>query len=339
MGHAIEYSDVEAASERLRGKVIRTPLLESDALNRRVGMRVLVKADCLQRAGSFKIRGAMNRVLKLSAEDTSRGVVAFSSGNFGKGLAAACQALGVSCSVVIPADAPSRKKEGVRSFGATVVEAPVLPGVNREVTAANLAKQLSEDEGRTLVHPFEDADVIAGQGSLAVEVCETLSRCGLLEKLTGVVIPAGGGGLSAGCNVALHRLKQNDNLKTYIAEPAAYDDHCRSLAAGQRLSVAADAPSTVCDALQAASPGVNTFPINQQFVAKGVSVSDEEAVEAQAAALDTLGIELEPSGAVALAAVLFRKVEFSDIDIFVVVASGGNPNAKPLVGSARVLGD
>eukprot|EP01063_Lacrimia_lanifica_P018351 TRINITY_DN25279_c0_g1_i1.p1 TRINITY_DN25279_c0_g1~~TRINITY_DN25279_c0_g1_i1.p1 ORF type:complete len:343 (+),score=125.41 TRINITY_DN25279_c0_g1_i1:70-1098(+) len=321
---SVTFADVDAAVGRVRGRIVRTPLLESAALNARVGGRVLVKPECLQLPGAFKVRGALNRILCLGAKEQAAGVVAFSSGNFGRGLAAASQQSKVPCTIVMPADAPEKKKAGARRYGATVVESPIEPGVNREVTAARVAEEISAKDGATLLHPFEDHDVIAGQGTCGVEICEDLAAAQI--RADTVIIPAGGGGLSAGCNTAFKHLLPS--VHSYLVEPAHYDDHARSLASGARVSVSNNAPFTICDALQAAAPGRNTLPINQSFVKGGLAVSDAEVKEAMAAAKATLGLELEPSGACALAAVLFGKVPVQGRTT-VVVASGGNPDALP----------
>eukprot|EP00754_Rhynchopus_humris_P047531 Rhum_TRINITY_DN7118_c0_g1::Rhum_TRINITY_DN7118_c0_g1_i1::g.21824::m.21824/K01754/E4.3.1.19, ilvA, tdcB; threonine dehydratase len=339
-------AEVIAASRRLWQEPIlrRTPLLESTALNTAAGghRRVLVKAECLQAPGSFKLRGALNRILLMPEAERRRGVVAFSSGNFGRGLAAAAESQGVPCTIVMPQDAPAVKKEGARRFGASVVESPLVAGENREVTANRVAEEHAAATGAALLHPFEDRDVIAGQGSVAVEAYEDLAADGGGGGGDGgndvvFVIPAGGGGLSAGCNLAIRRLLPG--ALSYIVEPEHYDDHRRSLLAGDRVSVDAGAPGTICDALQAASPGASTFPINRRLCAGGLAVSDAEVSAAVAAAARATGLVLEPSGATALAAVLAGKLPACcDGKTVVVVASGGDPAAGFDASLARVVG-
>eukprot|EP01059_Diplonema_ambulator_P013611 TRINITY_DN24158_c0_g1_i2.p2 TRINITY_DN24158_c0_g1~~TRINITY_DN24158_c0_g1_i2.p2 ORF type:complete len:332 (+),score=51.30 TRINITY_DN24158_c0_g1_i2:40-1035(+) len=319
--------DVEAAAARVDGRVKQTPLLESPVFNEIAKCRVLVKAECMQVPGSFKIRGATNRILCLSDGEKASGVIAFSSGNFGKGLACAAKGLGVPCVIVVPEDAPGHKKDGIRGFGAKVLESPVVPGENREVTAAKLAEEHSKAHSMTLLHPFEDHDVIAGQGTAAMEVITTLTSRGLSPWA--VVIPAGGGGLSAGCNLILE--KHFPSAETYIVEPEGYNDHQRSFETGCRERVPVDAPKTICDALQAVSPGVNTFPINARTVKACLTVSDSEVQTAQTLAKQHFNLHLEPSGACALAAVIHHKVTPPAVDsIVVVIASGGDPSHAPL---------
>ena len=328
--------DVLCAATRLKGKVQRTPLLESLALNKLTGARVLVKAENLQTAGSFKVRGALHRVLRLSDAQRAKGVVAFSSGNFGQGLAAAC-GHGVSppvrCTIVMPGDAPLSKQERARSYGSDVVLSDVVPGVNREVTAAELARSLAAEHGFTLLHPFEDGDVIAGQGSCGVELCEQCAERGVTE-LDALLIPTGGGGLAAGCALATSAAFPKAAL--YAVEPTGYDDHALSLAAGKRVGLEGNPPS-LCDSLQAVSPGENTFPINSRLLAGALVVDDEDVRRAMRVAFETLQIVLEPGGAAGLAVVLAGKLPGGSIKgkTICVIASGGNLNLEKF---AKVLG-
>eukprot|EP01064_Diplonema_japonicum_P039345 TRINITY_DN9837_c0_g1_i2.p1 TRINITY_DN9837_c0_g1~~TRINITY_DN9837_c0_g1_i2.p1 ORF type:complete len:333 (+),score=73.93 TRINITY_DN9837_c0_g1_i2:59-1057(+) len=319
--------DVDAALGRVSAHVKHTPLLESEEINKICKCRVLLKAECLQEPGSFKIRGAVNRILLLNDTEREKGVVAFSSGNFGKGLACAAKRLQVPCSVVVPADAPERKKNGIKNFGATVIESPILEGENREVTAARVADNTSREQGMTLLHPFEDHDVIAGQGTAGLEIISDLKAKGVTP--TAIVIPAGGGGLSAGCNLAFSQ--HLPDVTTFIVEPEHYNDHQKSLLSGERERVPPGAPYTVCDALQAVSPGANTFPINKARVKAGLAVTDEEVTAAQNLAETHLGIRLEPSGACSLAAVLARAqpLSLTTTDVVVVIGSGGDPLHEP----------
>ena len=335
----VTAGDVHAAAMRLRPHVLCTPLLESLPLNLQTGCRILVKCECLQTGGSFKLRGALHRVLRLSHTERARGVVAFSSGNFGQGLAAACGQVmdpPVRCTIVMPGDTPFSKQERARSYGADVVLSDIVEGVNREVTAAELAIALSRREGFTLLHPFEDLDVIAGQGSCAVEILDQLRGMGI-DSVDALVIPTGGGGLASGCALAINAATttaargSGDQLKlrrcpVWAVEPAGYDDHARSFAAGTRIALEGNPPS-LCDSLQAVSPGKNTFPITQRLLEGALVVDDEEVREAMRVAFDTLRIVLEPGGAAGLAAVLAGKLPF-DVrgKTVVVVASGGNLN-------------
>ena len=281
--------------------------------------QVLVKAEALQIAGSFKIRGAMNRVLCLSPEERAKGVVAFSSGNFGQGLAAACMFEKVKCTIVMPGDAPISKEERATSYGATVVRSEIIEGINREVTASELARSISVSEGATLLHPFEDFHVIAGQGTCALEIVEQCEER-QIGDIDALLIPTGGGGLSAGCCLAM--AERSPGTKVYAVEPEGYDDHFRSLAAGTITSLE-DSPTSLCDSLQAVAPGEHTFPTNQAFLAGGVVVNDAEVSHAMAVAFEMLQLVLEPGGAAGLAAVLAGKVDVKGKTI-VVIGSGGN---------------
>lgn len=315
------FSDVTAAAARLAGthSLHRTPLLESVALNLLTGARILVKAEALQIAGSFKIRGAMNRILCLSPEERAKGVVAFSSGNFGQGLAAACMFENVKCTIVMPGDAPVPKEERAKSYGATVVRSEIIEGVNREVTAAALAQSISTNEGATLLHPFEDFHVMAGQGTCALEIIEQCEdrQIGTIDAL---LIPTGGGGLAAGCCIAMAEL--SPDTEVFAVEPEGYDDHSQSLATGAITPLEAS-PASLCDSLQAVAPGEHTFPINQALLAGGLVVNDTEVSHAMAVAFEMLQLVLEPGGAAGLAAVLSGKIDLKGKTI-VVIGSGGN---------------
>ena len=315
------FSDVTAAAARLaaNGAIHRTPLLESVALNLLTGGRILVKAEALQIAGSFKIRGAMNRVLCLSPEERAKGVVAFSSGNFGQGLAAACMFEKVKCTIVMPGDAPVSKEQRATSYGAKVVRSEIIEGVNREVTASALARSISTNEGATLLHPFEDFHVMAGQGTCALEILEQCEerRAGTIDAL---LIPTGGGGLSAGCCLAM--AERSPGTQLYAVEPQGYDDHSQSLAAGAITPLKAS-PSSLCDSLQAVAPGEHTFPTNKALLTGGLVVSDAEVAHAMVVAFEMLQLVLEPGGAAGLAAVLAGKVDVKGKTI-AVIGSGGN---------------
>ena len=313
----VTFDDVSAAYTRLRGRILRTPLLESLSLNLLTGAKILVKAECLQTGGSFKIRGALNRVLLLSDAERAQGVVAFSSGNFGQGLAAACGQLmqpQVRCTIVMPEDTPKAKQERAKTYGADVVLSPIVKGVNREVTAAEVAQKLSRDHDFTLLHPFEDLDVIAGQGTCAMELCE---QCDSLDIL---LIPIGGGGLSAGCALATKHMLPSTQI--YAVEPEDYNDHYLSMQHKKRVALEGNPPS-ICDSLQAVSPGKNTFPITSKLLTGVLTVSDDEVRHAMRIALDHLQLALEPGGAVGLAAILSGKLDFVSKKIG-IIASGGN---------------
>jgi threonine dehydratase len=315
-------ADVEESALRLREWLNPTPTLESERLNERLGRRVLVKAECLQQGGSFKIRGALNRLLNLSHAERRLGVVAFSSGNHAQAVALAGRWLRVPVTIVMPRDAPRVKVEATRAWGAEIVEYD-REREDRECIAARIA----EERGAALVPPFDHPDVVAGQGTVGLELAEAARSRGL--ELGAVYVPCGGGGLIAGSALAIARRFQT--CRVLAVEPDAYDDTCRSLASGERQMVVGHA-ATICDGLMAPTPGAITFAINKTVLAGGVTVSDEQVRHAMAFALRHLKIVLEPSGAVALAAAL--ESEPGDVQCIGVVASGGNVDPELLCAAA-----
>lgn len=294
---------VAAAADRIAESVIRTPLLPLD----RDGGRVWIKAECLQRGGSFKLRGASNRLLRLSPEERTHGVVAFSSGNHAQGVALAARRLGIAATIVMPADAPAVKMRATRAAGAEIVTYD-RAGQSREEIAARLAAE----RGATLVPSFDDVDVIEGQGSVGVEIREQLGRAPAR-----VVVPCGGGGLSAGIALAL------PEAELVTAEPEGWDDMARSLAVGRIEPVADNAPPTRCDALQTKQVSPLTFGALRAAGACGVAVSEDEIAAAIRFAFRHLRIVAEPGGAAALAALLTGKAG-APVAETVVVVSGGN---------------
>jgi len=307
------YRDLAAAAQQLAGRVVRTPLLEVPALNARLGYRLLVKAEALQRTGSFKFRGALYRLLLLDAAARRRGVVAFSSGNHAQGVACAAALLGMSATIIMPADAPAIKIANTRGYGAAVVLYDRARD-DREAIGARLAAE----QGATLVKPYDDAIVLAGQGTAALEALEDAAALGV--TLDAMLAPASGGGLIAGCALACAGF--SPSIRVYAAEPAGLDDHARSLALGARVANPPTARS-ICDALQAAMPGEVTFPINRRLLAGALTVSDDEVRHAMRAAFAELKLVLEPSGAAALAAALAGRVPGPNQAVC-VIASGGN---------------
>ena len=311
------FADVEDAARLLEGVAVRTPLLRSDALDEAAGGRVFVKAECLQRTGSFKIRGAYNRLARLTAEERPRGVVAFSSGNHAQGVAASARLLGVPAVIVMPSDAPRMKMEATRGYGAEVVLYDRFTE-SREAIAA----RIGEERGAVVVPSYDDFHVIAGQGTVGLEAARQLDEAGATADL--LICPASGGGLMAGIGLAFAELSPATRL--YTAEPAGYDDHRRSFEAGERIALEPAGPS-LCDALLAPQPGAMTFEVNRQRASGGFAVSDEEALAAMAFAFRHLKIVIEPGGAVALAAVLTGRAAL-DGRTAVVVASGGNVDGE-----------
>jgi threonine dehydratase len=304
---------VRAAAERLKGRVVATPLLESPTLNDRLGFRVLVKAESLQRTGSFKFRGALNTLLQLDDHARRAGVVAFSSGNHAQGVAAAAQLLGIPATIVMPVDAPALKVANTRGYDATVV----LYDRWRESREA-IAAGIAAERGASLIPPFDDARVIAGQGTTGLELAAQAMALG--ARLDALVVPASGGGLVAGCALAL--AAESPATRVYSAEPAALDDLRRSLIAGERRANDPDARS-ICDALLAPTSGEITFALNRRLLAGGLAVSDDEVLRAMAVAFADLKLVVEPGGAAALAAVLSGKLDTKGKTV-AVVASGGN---------------
>ncbi len=305
--------DLAAASRRLEGRVRRTPLLESEAINGVAGGRILVKAEALQWTGSFKYRGALNALRRLGEGALARGVVAASSGNHGQAVAAAARALGARATIVMPADAPTTKLRAVRSHGAKVVFYD-----RRRDDREDIAARLAAGRGAPLVRSSDDVDVIAGQGTVGLEILRHVAAEGL--RLDMLLVPCAGGGLLAGCCLALESEAPATDI--VAVEPEGYGDMALSLAAGRRLSLRPDKAS-ICDALLLCTPGAMPFAIAKERGARGVTVSDEETAKAMAAAFEHLKLALEPGGAAALAAALSGRVDCRGKTV-AVVGSGGN---------------
>lgn len=305
--------DIRAAAARLAGIAYRTPLVESALVNDRFGGRLLIKAESLQRTGSFKFRGAYNRISQLTAPERALGVVAYSSGNHAQGVALAARLLGVPATIVMPADAPPIKLANTRAYGAEVV----LYDRDRE-SRENIGRQLGAERGLTLVPPFDDPSIIAGQGTVGLELAAQFEELDARPDL--VLCNCGGGGLVAGISTAL--LDQLPELPIYSVEPAGFDDTARSLAGGARQ---ANPPGTrsICDALLAPTPGELTFAINRRTLAGGLAVDDDEVMAAMRVACREFKLVLEPGGAAALAAALSGRVTLAGKTV-AVVASGGN---------------
>lgn len=313
----IDVRDVESAAERLQGICTRTPLLASEELDRIAGGPVLIKPECLQVTGSFKIRGAYNRLSQLSPEEARKGVVAWSSGNHAQGVAAAGRMLGIATTIVMPEDAPKAKLENTRRLGGKVITYDRYTG-DREA----IAKDIAAASGAALVPSYDHEHIIAGQGTIGLEIIEDALQLGMTPEQ--VLIPCGGGGLSSGCAVALKA--RNPGISIYAVEPDTFDDTARSFAAGERLRIDDNARS-ICDALQTATPGELTFAINQKLLQQVVTVSDTDVRAAMRFAFQYLKLVVEPGGAVALAAVLSGKVATAG-KTTVIVISGGNVDVE-----------
>ena len=307
------FADIEAAAERLRGHAVVTPLLENAALNTRVGGRVLIKPENLQRTGTFKFRGAFSRMSRLTPEELRRGVAAYSSGNHAQGIPAAGAILGAPTAIVMPADSPTVKVEGARRLGAEVIFYDRWTEKREEIGA-----QLARDRGMTLVPPYEHPDVIAGQGTAGLEMARQAEAAG--ARLEAVLVCTGGGGLTAGVALAMEAL--SPDTAVYSVEPQGFDDTRRSLEAGERVSNDPAARS-ICDALLAPEPGALTFSVNQRLLKGGLVVTDTEVAEAMCYAFANLKLVLEPGGAVTLAAVLSGKLPAEGRTLG-IVCSGGN---------------
>jgi threonine dehydratase len=306
-------ADVDAAARRLAGIALHTPLVTSPVLDALTGARVFLKAETLQRTGSFKFRGAYNKLSSIPQAERAGGVVAFSSGNHAQGVAAAARLLGMPAVIVMPADAPRPKRERTAALGAEVV----LYDRVREDRQA-IAREIAEKRHAALVPPYDDALVIAGQGTTGREIVDDLAAQGLTADV--IAVTASGGGLTAG--IALAVKARMPQARLFTAEPEGFDDHARSFKSGRRERNAA-ITGTICDALMAQTPGELTFAINRELVGQGAAVSDEEVAAAVAFAFRELKLVVEPGGAAALAALLSRKIDVKG-KVAVAVLSGGN---------------
>jgi len=302
--------DVRAAAQRIAGQVRRTPLLEDPLLNRRLGFRLRVKAECLQPIGAFKLRGATNAIASLEPDLRARGVVAWSSGNHAQAVAAAAAAHGCPAVIVMPTDAPAIKRRNTAAWGAEVVEYDRATG-DREA----LGEDISRRRGMSVIPPYDHPAVIAGQGTVGLEIAEDLAA----RPPDFVYIPCGGGGLTSGCALALRDWAPD--LRVIAAEPEGFDDTARSLAAGTVTGHAAGSQS-FCDALLSPTPGRLTFALNRRLLHGAVAVADAETARAMATAFLCWKLVAEPGGAVAVAAAIAAH-RGSGADV-VAVISGGN---------------
>ncbi len=307
-----DFADVEAAYERIKSRVVRTPLLRCDMLDEKANRAVFIKAECLQKTGSFKYRGASNRLMQVDPQAYPGGVVAFSSGNHAQGVAAAAAEASLKAAIVMPEDAPLVKSEGVRYLGAEVVS------YNRASDdRERIARDLAARRKALLIPSYDDPLIIAGQGSVGLEIAKQCGETGV--QLEALACGAGGGGLMAGISLAMSEL--SSTTKIYTVEPDGFDDHKRSFLAGKRVSNAPDAQS-ICDAIMTPMPGAMPFAINKELVSAGFAVSDDEVRAAMRFAFKYLKIVIEPGGAVSLAAALQGKVPGNGP--LCVVATGGN---------------
>ena len=307
------FADIIAAQARIAPYAVRTPLVESWQLNALTGGRVFLKLETLQRTGSFKFRGACNRLAMIPQSERARGVVAFSSGNHAQGVAAAAQLFGMPALIVMPSDAPRPKIEGTRAFGAEIVEYDRL-GDDREAIAAKICAE----RGAVLVRPFDDAGIIAGQGTTGLEIAEDAARFGV--TLDEVLSPCSGGGLVSGLALALKGA--GSAARVHSVEPQNFDGMKRSLEAGERVA-APGGKLSIADALMAPIPGAIVFELAKDVLAPGFAVNDAELERAVAFAAQRLKLLVEPGGAAALAALLAGRVEVKGKAVALVL-SGGN---------------
>lgn len=305
---AVTFADVRAAAERLKGIAHRTPVLTSRTLNAVIGRQVFIKCENLQRGGAFKFRGAFNRLSRLSDADKARGIVAFSSGNHAQGVALAAHLLGIPAVIVMPDDAPPVKVDATRGYGAEIV-------LNNRQTSSReeIARQLAEERGLTLVPPFNDPDIIAGQGTAALELVEEV------PDLDAVITPIGGGGLISGCAIAAKALRPK--IAIYGVEAEGADDARRSLQEGRIITI--PPPTTIADGIRTTAVGTLTFAIMRQLVDDVVLVNDAEILEAVRFLLLRMKIVVEPTGAVPVAAVMQNRIP-AGLRRIGVIASGGN---------------
>lgn len=308
-----DISRIRAAASRLEGKARRTPLLNSQFLDEIAGRRVFVKPECLQHTGSFKFRGGWSALSALEPDVRARGVIAFSSGNHAQGVALAAKMHGVPAVIIMPSDAPKMKIDNTRAYGAEVV----LYDRAKEDRDA-IGERLAGERGLTLIRPFDEPEVIAGQGTVGLEIAAQAAELGVSPGE--VLVPCGGGGLTSGIALALAADAPGFTVRT--CEPEGFDDAARSLAAGE---IRANQPgaNSICDAIVTPQPGRLTFPVMKQLCGAGIAVAESDVRRAMALAFTRLKIVVEPGGAVALAAALFHGDMISGGDV-VVVASGGN---------------
>jgi threonine dehydratase len=309
----VSSADIDAAARVLAPFAVRTPLLSPPVLSDRVGTKVFLKPEVLQRTGSFKFRGAFNKLSSIPMSARGGGVVAFSSGNHAQGVAAAARILNMRATIVMPADAPLSKRERTKAYGAEVV----LYDRDREDREA-IARDIAAKRDATLVPPYDDPMVIAGQGTVGREIAEDMTALGIAPDI--VVAPVSGGGLIAGVATAVKARFPQAMLMS--AEPEAFDDHARSLRAGKREAHSSNG-RTICDALMASIPGEITFAINSRLLTKGLTASDAEVGTAVGFAFRELKLVVEPGGAVGLAALLAGRIDISGKNV-VIVLSGGN---------------
>jgi threonine dehydratase len=309
----VTLKDIQRAYQRINEKIVRTPLLNSPRLDAIADRKLWIKAEPLQVTGSFKFRGACSAISALPNDTLNRGVVAYSSGNHAQGVALAAKVFGTQATIIMPHDAPANKVANTKTYGATVVH--YERGVeSREA----IGQRLAQEHGFHLIKPYDDLDVIAGQGTIGLELAEQITEAG--ARAEALLCCCGGGGLSSGIAVALSELRPE--IRVHTAEPEGFDDTARSLALGERISNPTEQGS-ICDAIITPTPGELTFPLLQKHAGDGFAVSDESVLVAMKTAFDTLKVTVEPGGAVALAAALNPETLPEEKEL-IVILSGGN---------------
>jgi threonine dehydratase len=312
-----DAADIAAAQKRLADVAVRTPLINAPVLDERLRAQVFLKLETLQRTGSFKFRGAYNKIASIPHDKRATGVVAYSSGNHAQGVAAAAALLGMRATIVMPSDAPRAKRARTEALGAEIV-----PYDRDTEDRAAIGERIARERGATLVPPYDDPLIIAGQGTIGAEIVEDLRWLNLRPQI--VLIGASGGGLAAG--IALGIKAKVPSAELYAVEPEGFDDTLRSFASGQRESNARMS-GTICDALMSATPGALTFPITRELIGQGFTVTDDEVARAVRYAFEELKLVVEPGGAVGLAALLARKLDVTG-KVVVGVLSGANVDAE-----------
>jgi len=315
------YADVRDAASRLDGHAIKTPLLRSDAIDKRLGKNIWFKAECLQKKKAFKYRGAFNRLSALSVEEKARGVVAYSSGNHAQGVSCSAKELDIDAIIVMPTDAPKVKVAGVLEDGATIVTYD-RNTESREAIAAEIAKR----DGRTIVPSYDDPYIISGQGTIGIELAEAE------PNFDAVITCLGGGGMCAGISLVLAELSPQTQI--FGAEPRDYNDHQMSLRAGHRVSIQ-NTPHTLCEAIMTPTPGELTWPINSKSLRDVFTVTDEECLHAMKVAYEDLNVTIEPGGAAAMATVLAGNLP-KNIETVAIILSGGNVDDEILQRALKI---
>ncbi|MCY4305103.1 MAG: threonine/serine dehydratase [Aestuariivita sp.] len=318
---------INAAATRLSNLVRCTPLLNSPVIDKLAGRRVWIKPECLQITGSFKFRGAWSAISALNPEVRTRGVVTFSSGNHAQGVALAAQTFGAPAIIVMPTDAPQTKIMSTKKMGAEVI----LSDRDRK-HQEQIVAELSSERGLTIIKPFDNAEVIAGQGTIGLEIAEQARKCGVTEAE--VLICCGGGGLLSGIALALEA--KAPRLQCRSVEPQGFNDMARSIALGDYVRNMYTSGS-ICDAILTPEPGKLTFPIIRRLCGSGLVVSDEDVLRAMVIAFEQLKLVVEPGGAVALAAILFQISEIKGDDVICII-SGGNVDAGVFVNALTQFG-